>query len=382
MPDLSECRERLDQIDSQIMRLLVERQEVSADVAAYKAANGLAVLDRERERAKIQKATELVPPELSNYATVLQTLLMEASRDAQHQLLDDQAGTVSARIRPALGAQPSFFPLGATVACQGVPGAYQQIAADRLFRQAQISYQESFADVFDAVESGACQFGVLPIENSTAGSVNGVYSLLQTHDCHIVRTCRLRVDHNLLVLPGTTKDDIEIVYSHEQALQQCAGYIASLPHARGHLCKNTAKAAEKVASSGRHDIAALASRDCASLYGLEVLEHSVQDSSSNYTRFACIAKDLVIYPGADRTSLVLVLSHEPGSLFKVLAKFYALGINIIKLESRPIPNRDFEFMFYFDIEYPAAAPRFLELLDALESSCEEFRYLGSYQEVI
>lgn len=381
MLDLSECRERIDTIDTQIMSLLMDRQAVSADVAAYKAAHNMPVLDRSRERVKIQRAVDSVPPELGSYAAVLQTILMEASRDAQHHLLDDK-GSASLAIRTALANQPAYFPLRARVATQGVPGAYQQIATDRLFRNAQIEYYGSFDEVFKAVEEGSCQFGVLPIENSTAGSVNSVYKLMRKHDFHIVRSCRLRIDHCLLALPGTQKQDINIVYSHEQALLQCAGYIAGLPHARGHLCANTAKAAEKVASSGCKDIAAIASRDCAELYGLEILDYSVQDNSSNYTRFACIAKDLVIYPGADRTSLVLVLGNEPGSLYKILAKFYALGINIIKLESRPIPNRDFEFMFYFDIEYPAAAPQFLSLIDTLSDVCEDCRYLGSYQEVI
>ena len=382
MTDLTECRRKIDEIDSKIMQLLMDRQAVSAEVAAYKAANGKAVLDRSRERAKIQQAADAVPPELASYATVLQTVLMEASRDAQHRLLGNQQSEASAQIRAALDRQPEFFPLQAQVACQGVEGAYQQIAVDRLFRRPQISFCDSFADVFDAVECGDVQFGVVPVENSTAGSVNRVYDLLRTRNCHIVRSCRIRIEHNLLAKPGTHKQDVRIVYSHEQAIHQCAAYLAQMPEARVHICENTALAAKKVAESDRTDVAAICSRDCAALYGLEILEHSVQDQSSNYTRFACIAKDLTIYPGADRTSLVVVLSHEPGSLYKVLAKFYALDINIIKLESRPIPGRDFEFMFYFDVECPAAAPQFAQLMDTLADVCEECRYLGSFSEVL
>lgn len=382
MTDLTACREAIDRIDTQVMSLLLERQQVSAEVAAYKAAHGMQVLDRSRERAKIAQAQSLVPPELAPYATMLQDTLMEASRDAQHRLLDDQAHPISTSIGEALANQPAYFPLEATVATQGVEGAFQQIAATRLFPQGHISFYENFDQVFQAVEDGSCEFGVLPIENSNAGSVNSVYRLMRKHRFSIVRSCRLRIDHNLLVLPGTRKEDIQIVYSHEQALAQCADYIDGLPHARAHLAKNTAAAAEKVATEGRRDTAAIASRDCATLYGLEILDHEVQDSASNYTRFACISKDLVIYPGAERTSMTLVLNHEPGALYKVLAKIYALGINIVKLESRPIPNRDFEFMFYLDISYPAAAPQFLALMDTLNSYCEEFRYLGSYSEVI
>jgi chorismate mutase/prephenate dehydratase len=306
---------------------------------------------------------------------------MEAARSAEHRRLGAHHDATE-RVRAALASQPAIFPRQARVACQGVEGAYQQIAVDRLFRRPALSFHGAFEEVFDAVESGACEFGVLPVENSTAGSVTHVYDLMRDHDFHIVRSCRLKVDHNLLVPHGVRKQDVRIVYSHQQAISQCAGYLARIPDVRVHICDNTAMAAERVAQSGRTDVAAIASHDCARLYGLDVAERSIQDQANNYTRFACITKDLVIYPGADRSSLMVVLDHEPGSLYKVLAKFYALDINLIKLESRPIPNRDFEFMFYFDIECPAAAPQFLSLMDSLTDACEECRYLGSYTEVI
>ena len=382
MRDLSECRQAIDRIDTQVMELLMERQSVSADVAAYKAECGMPIFDPVREREKIQRATELVPDDLASYAMVLQTILMEASRDAQHRLLGDQVSIASSSVQKALSQQPAFFPLSAKVACQGVEGAYQQIATNRLFRRAQIDFCDTFEGVFEAVEAGTCEFGVLPVENSIAGTVNRVYDLMRQHDFHIVRSCRLKIDHNLLVKPGTSLDDIRIVYSHEQALYQCAELLQQLGDIRVHPCANTAKAAEKVAQADRSDVAAIASRDCASLYGLTVLRHSVQDKSNNYTRFACITKDLTIYPGADRASFMAVLNHEPGALYKTLAKFYALDVNLIKLESRPIPDRDFEFRFYFDVECPAAAPQFLSLVDSLADTCEEFRYLGSYSEVI
>ena len=147
-------------------------------------------------------------------------------------------------------------------------------------------------------------------------------------------------------------------------------------------CENTAVAAKRVAESGRADVAALSSRACVGLYGLESLASSVQDQGNNYTRFICIAKDLEIYPGADRTSLMMVLPHKPGSLYKVLSRFYALGINLNKLESRPLPERDFEFMFYFDLETLVYSPQFQQLMGELPGLCEEFSYLGSYREVV
>lgn len=381
MRELSQIRKQIDRIDQDISKLFLERIDVSGDVAEYKRATGKPIYDPTRERANIAAASQRVPPEYANYAAVIQSVLMEASRDAQHRALGQTSAT-SGQIEAALAASPAVFPRTAHVACQGVEGAYQQIACDRMFRHPVIDYSPAFEGVFAAVEKGEAEFGVLPIENSTAGSVNHVYDLMMRHNFSIVRSCRLKIDHNLLVRPGTCKQDVRIVYSHQQAISQCADYLASIPNCRVHVCENTARAAQMVSESDRTDVAALASRTCADVYGLSIAEACVQDNQNNYTRFACIAKELIIYPGADRTSLMVVVNHEPGALYNVLARFYALDINLIKLESRPIPNRDFEFMFYFDIACPAAAPEFRMLMDSLADVCEEFRYLGSYSEVI
>jgi chorismate mutase/prephenate dehydratase len=146
--------------------------------------------------------------------------------------------------------------------------------------------------------------------------------------------------------------------------------------------ENTALAARMVAETDRGDAAALSSRYCAELYGLEILAESVQDQGNNYTRFITISKELEIYPGADKTSIMMGVPHKPGSLYRILSRFYALGINLIKLESRPIPDRDFEFMFYFDLDTPVYSPQFAQLMNELNAVCEEFRYLGSYSEAV
>ena len=381
MQDLTDIRQRINQIDEQISALFLERMEAAADVAEYKRSTGKPVFDRARERDNIARASARVPESLASYAAVIESILMEASREAQYQRLGTKSEP-SRRIEVALGEQPAFFPQQADVACQGVEGAYQQIACDRLFKRPSISYFNSFEGVFKAVEQGFCQFGVLPIENSTAGSVNHVYDLMMRYDFHIVRTCRLKIDHNLLVRPGTHLEDVQVVYSHQQAINQCADYLSHIPGVRIHVCENTAIASQRVAESDLPNVAAIASRSCAELYGLEIADSSIQDQQNNYTRFACISKDLTIYPGADRTSRMAVVSNEPGSLYKVLARFYALDVNLIKLESRPIPDRDFEFMFYFDVECPAAAPEFQTLMNSLSDVCQDLRYLGSYSEVI
>jgi chorismate mutase/prephenate dehydratase len=202
------------------------------------------------------------------------------------------------------------------------------------------------------------------------------------HKFYIVRTFRLKVDHNLLVNPGTQESDIKEIYSHEQALNQCTDFLAKFKGAKIIPVENTAVAAQMVASSGRKDVAALSSRSCAELYGLKTLASSVQDQGNNYTRFICISKNLEVYPGSDKTTIMMILNHRPGALYRVLARFYALGINVTKLESRPLPDRDFEFMFYFDLETSIYSKEFVQLMCELDDLCEEFKYLGSYSEVV
>ena len=383
MPELGELRQQIDQIDSQIFSLFAERARVSEGVAAYKREHGLRVFDPARERQKVASAAAAAPEDLATYAQVLMELLMEASRSRQHALLGDvEKDPVLARIDAARASTPELFPRSARVCCQGVEGAYSQMAAEKFFRRPQIAYAPSFDAVFRTVEQGLAEFGVLPLENSTAGSVNQMFDLMVEHSFYVVRTTRVKVEHNLLARRGATIGGIRDIYSHEQAIGQCAEFLSGLPDVRVHVCENTAVAAKRVAESGRTDVAALSSRSCADLYDLDVLVADAQDHDNNYTRFACISRDLRIYPGADRTSLMIVLPHEPGALYKLLAKFYALDINLLKLESRPIPERDFEFRFYFDIECPVAAPEFSALMSSIGSLCQECRYLGSYAEVI
>jgi chorismate mutase/prephenate dehydratase len=202
------------------------------------------------------------------------------------------------------------------------------------------------------------------------------------HNLYIVRSMRMKIDHNLLSKPGTKQSDIKEIFSHEQAIDQCAAFLRTMKDVKVTVCPNTAVAARMVAESERTDVAALSSRDCAELYGLQILASSVQDKSNNYTRFICVAKNPLIFPGADRTSIMLITHHKPGALYNVLAKINALGLNLLKLESRPLPEREFEFMFYFDIEASAYSPLLPELLSELDADSEEFKYLGTYAETI
>ena len=379
--ELSDYREKIDSIDKELIRLFAQRMDTAAEIARYKKEHGMKVLDSARERAKLNDIASMVPEELSEYAISLYSLIFELSRSSQNRIIGAST-PLTEEIARAVKDTPPLFPQRAAVACQGVEGAYSQMACDRLFKRANVLYFSTFEAVFSAIEKGLCQYGVIPVENSTAGSVNAVYDLMTQHNFRIVRSVRIKVDHNLLANPGAKLENIREIYSHEQAISQCAHFLQGLPNVKVIRCENTAVAARMVAESGRDDVAALSSRACRELYGLDCLAASVQDQGNNFTRFICIAKNLEIYPGADRTSLMMVLPHHPGSLYKVLSRFNALGVNMNKLESRPMPDRNFEFMFYFDLETSVYSPQFTQLMGELPELCEEFTYLGSYSEVV
>ena len=379
--DITELRSEIDKIDDKLLRLFCARMELSAQVADYKRERGLPIYAPAREREILQNVAQKAGTELSDYARSLYSTIFELSRGYQAKR-NGKETTLFREITAAIENTPKLFPRSAMVACQGVEGAYSQLACEKIFQTPMILYFKNFEGVFSAIEKGMCRYGVLPIENSTAGSVNQVYDLMIQHNFSIVRTFRLKVDHNLLVNPGTKLEDIREIYSHQQAISQCAGFLAKLPNVNVMAVENTAVAAEMVASSGRKDVAALSSRSCAQLYGLENIAPSIQDKGNNRTRFICISKNLEIYPGADKTSIMMILPHKPGALYRVLARIYTLGINVTKLESRPLPDREFEFMFYFDLETSIYSEEFVQLMCELDDFCEEFKYLGSFSEVV
>lgn len=379
--DIQELRGQIDQIDDQMVELFAKRMEISAGIADYKKEHHLPVFVPAREREKLQAVAKNAGPEMDNYTRVLYSMLFELSRSYQSK----RNNTVSAlyrQITDSIENTPKLFPKAPMVACQGVEGSYAQIACEKMFQSPMIMYLKNFDSIFTAIEQGLCQYGILPIENSTAGSVKKVYDLMIRHNFSIVRTFRLKIDHNLLAVPGATLENIREIYSHEQAINQCSEFLSKLMGVKIIPVENTAVAAEMVAHSGRTDVAAISSRSCMELYGLINLASSIQDKDNNRTRFICISKNLEIYPGSDKTSIMMVLNHRPGALYRVLARLYVLGINVTKLESRPIPDRDFEFMFYFDLDTSIYSEEFVQLMCELDELCEEFKYLGSYCEVV
>ena len=377
---IEELRSQIDRIDSEMIRLYGERLETARLIGQYKQEHHLPVTDPGREREVLNRAGEKAGEENENGVRALFGFLMAQSR--VRQMLDGKEKSELGRlIRKSLDETPQLFPEKATVACQGVEGAYSQLACEKIFRAPSIMYYRTFDNVFSAIESGLCRYGILPIENSLAGSVNSVYDQLISRKCYIVRSTRVKIDHTLLAPAGTRLEDIREIWSHEQAIQQCSGFLAENKQWRVNICTNTAAAAQMVAESGRTDVAAISSGNCAALYGLEILRSDIQNNSNNHTRFICISRQPEIYPGADHTSLMLSLPNQPGSLYQLLGRFYAQGINLTKLESRPVPGKDFEFMFCFDIDASVYSPSFAQLIEELDVTLDACAYLGSYSEL-
>lgn len=379
--ELESHRNEIDRIDAELVELIKQRLKVVAEVAQKKKTQGLPVLDAARERQLLSRVSTLAGAEFETMMRGIFSMLMDVSRSYQHRLSIQSAPLVEEIVR-AIASTPKLFPERAVVSCQGTDGAFSQIACDKLFVMPEILYSSSFEGVFQAVSSGLCQYGVLPIENSQAGSVTQIYDLLRRYDVKIVRAARLQVAHALLARPGTALAQVKEIFSHEQALMQCAPYLATLKGVKITACDNTALAAKRVAESARGDVAAIASKSCAEHYGLAVLADGVQGNDGNYTRFVCITRPLEIYPGANRSSMLMELPNKPGALYRVLVRFYALGINMVKLESRPIPGSNFAFMFYVEVDAPVYSPAFMQLVAELGTELEQFRYLGSYLEII
>ena len=377
--ELSEIRTKIDAVDDQLLDLFLQRMELSEEVAAYKNEHNLPILNKAREREILAKVTEK-SGEKERYAYHLFSTLFELARSRQAELINAPT-RVQSQVEASLAAGGPVFPQTGLVACQGVEGANSPVACDRILPRGNIVYVKTFEAVVPAVASGLCKFGVLPIENSSNGSVRAVYTLLQEHNLSVVRSTRLCIRHELLAKPGVKMSDITEIYSHEQALGQCSKFLNGLNGVRVIPCDNTAMAAKMVAESGNRHAAAISSHPCAALYGLECISDAIQDSDNNYTRFFCIAKDPVIYAGANRISLIIACDNKPGALYEILSKLAALNINMTKLESCPVSGRNFEFIFFLELEASVQDPSVLPMLRELERSCASFNFLGSYTEV-
>jgi chorismate mutase/prephenate dehydratase len=287
------------------------------------------------------------------------------------------------RIKSALNNPPKTSDAGAIVACQGTEGANSQAACEALFEKPDIMYFGSFYAVFNAVDKGLCRYGVLPLENSLNGSVAEVYELMRDYKYQfsIVKSAKIKINHVLLSNHGAFAPQIKEIYSHEQALEQCGKFLKNLNNVKVIKQANTAVAARAVAESGRTDIAAISDPNCAKIYDLSIISKDIQNNPNNYTRFICISKELEIEPNANKISLMFTVEHKPGSLYEFIGKFANLGVNLTKLESRPIPGSDFEFMFYAEMEASVTSRKIVDLIAELSETPQTLTFLGNYCEI-
>ncbi len=375
--DLGNIREQIDEIDNQIISLFKKRMEAVTEVAKYKKENNLPVFSRKREREILNRISLLTGEEMAVYARTLYNTIFDISRSYETKKINDVSETVK-KIEAVIAATDKRLPSAATVACQGTEGAYSEEATGKLFANPSVMYFDDFKGVFEAVNHGVCRYGVLPIENSVHGSVSEVIDLMAEYDFNIVKSAKVQINHVLLTKKGAK--EIKEIFSHRQAIGQCEKYLKSLEGVKVTVVQNTAVAARMVAESDRDDVASISSPACAEIYGLQIVNSNIKDSDNNYTRFICISKNMEIYPGADKITVMLKLQHQPGSLYNLIAKFASVGVNLTKIESRPIPGLDFEFMFLLDMNVSVYSEEFLALITELENSSSGFRFLGAYTE--
>lgn len=378
--DIKELRDQIDIVDEQLLALFLKRMEISGDVARYKEEHGLPILNKGREREILRDVEQKSPDDLEVFTHRYFSNMMELSRAYQNQIRQKPTKLIQ-NIQESCLPADVYFPKTGTIAVSGVEGAYAQEAADTLFSRGDVIFKKNFAECFEAVESGECEFGFVPIENSSYGSVRDVYELFRKHDVSIIRSVKKNIQHELLAKPGTKLSEIKEIYSHEQAIGQCGKFIKSLgSDVVVHTMTNTAMAAKMVAQSDRTDVAAIASHDAGALYGLRNIKSHIMDSANNYTRFVCFQKKMAIYAGSRKISLILATEHRPGALYDVLSQLSAMDINVSKLESCPIVGHDFEFYFFVDLDASVFEPGILNTLAYLERTCASFKYLGNYLE--
>ena len=374
--DLLELRNEIDKLDDELIPLLLKRMDISRQVAEYKVQNGIPVLNEQREL----EILEDVASKCGEQGEVIKTVfsaIMDASRALQHKIIG--GGEELRNLISNAKCEKNLTANGEPIACQGVQGAYSGEAAKALFPDSPIDFHKQFEDVFEAVNQNKARFGIIPVENSTAGSVHESYDLIMKYKFFIVGAYDLRVDHCLCAKLGVKFEDIENVYSHTQALSQCNIFLKNFDFT-GITFSNTAAAAKFVSESEKNNIAAICSESAAKKYGLKIIRKGIQNVTNNTTRFIVISKELVIDEDAEKISLIFSAPHRIGSLYRVLGRFSMTGLNLTKLESRPVANGRFDYYFYVDILGSVRDEQTLDLLCALSDELPEFSFLGNYYE--
>ena len=378
MQDLVNLRDQIDIIDDQIVRLFEERMAVSGQVAAYKRSVGKPVLDKEREKIKIEKVVSKTSNEFNGKAVEsLFSQIMAISRMLQYQNLASERTDLEGFFEAEMKITPET-----RVVYAGVPGAYAEAAMVEYFGTEIDGYNvETFKDAMEEVHNGKADYAVLPIENSSTGSVNDVYDLLSSYDNHIVGETMVKVEHALLGLPGSSVENIHTVFSHPQGLMQCSRFLDGKREWQQVSLQNTAASAKRVVDDGDLGQAAIASRQAAKNYGLVVLKESLNDLKNNSTRFVVISHKKTFHEKADTISICFETLHESGSLYSVLSHFIFNGLNMTRIESRPVKGKPWQYRFFVDFNGNLKEQAVKNALHGIQSETESFRILGNYKGV-
>lgn len=376
MEKLLELRDKLDIIDEQIVELYEKRMAICEEVGNIKIDAGRKIFDKQREKEKLATVTANAKDDFYKKGiSELFEQLMSMSRKLQYQLLTKKG---------ALGRLPfigvdSLDVDGARIVFQGTEGAYSQAAMEKYFGNDINSFHvQTFRDAMEAIEEGSADFAVLPIENSSAGAVNEVYDLLMEFENYIVGEVFLPIEHTLAGLPGASMSDIEKVYSHPQALMQSAKFLDEHRDWQQISVANTAVAAKKVLEDNVPTKAAICSAYAAEFYGLEVLEKKINHNSKNATRFIVVTNQKIFLKDATKISICLEGAHESGSLYHLLSHFIYNDLNMVKIESRPIEGRNWEYCFFIDFEGNMADGAVKNAIRGLREEARNLKILGNY----
>ncbi|MDD6489633.1 MAG: prephenate dehydratase [Clostridia bacterium] len=373
---LKPIRDEIDRIDNQLIELFKQRMDCSKRVAEYKLENGLPIFNAEREKDILNSVYEK-GEEYGGSARLLYSSIMELSRALQHDMLGS-GEQLKNEILSAADDIP-FNSQNVKVACFGVPGTYAHNATQKLFQNCEPKFCGRFQDVFSAIQNNEAEFGIIPIENSSAGSVTDVYDLMLKYRFYISAAVDIPVNHCLAAKKGTKLSDIKKVYSHQQALSQCSDFLNSRKFEIESYI-STAAAAQMIAQQDNNTYAAICSEDAAEKYGLEIILRGFQNNPNNCTRFIAVSKKMFIEENADKISLCFSLPHTTGSLYSTLCRFAVHGLNLTKIESRPMFSKSFEYLFYLDFTGNIKDKDVLSLICALSDELDEFSFLGNYKE--
>lgn len=377
--ELDQLRASIDDIDRQIVALFEQRMAVTEQVGRYKQAVGIPVLDAGREREVIGKRIEgLNDPRLKTDVSLLYQSIMAISRRQQRSLVDEGGSEEQRRIQASLHSarQPIPHP---RVVYQGEKGAYSELAAMRFFGDGVKSQGlQQFHDVFAAIKNGSADYGVLPIENTSTGAIRQVYDLLSEYECYMVGEAAVRVTHCLMGLPGSRIEEIRSVYSHEQGLFQCEDFLSQHPEWKRIPQDDTAGSARMVAGGTDRTKAAICSKRSAELYGLDILAEGINDNLENTTRFVVVAPKMELREGRDKISACFCVPHQSGSLHQVLTIFAAHGLNLVRLESRPVQGHQFDYMFFVEFTGDLLSEEMPGILCELTQTTVGFRVFGNF----